>query len=102
MQDAFKNLVAKMREVSELEEMQRQHRARAHQAIMNCIAEGALTMEQAARIEAEIHAIENAEAAAPLLAKAIGFHARRRPSAQEIIKNGWFFELPRAPHQRAA
>jgi hypothetical protein len=63
------------------------------QILAKCVASGALTPEQGAKVEAEIadHAANEQE-----LAKAI----RPGPSLQEIVRHGYFSELPKARFQR--
>jgi hypothetical protein len=63
--------------------------------VAKCVTSGALTPEKANLVNAEIDARAAADMA---LAKAI----RPGPSLQEIVRHGYFSDLPRAPFQRAA
>jgi hypothetical protein len=65
------------------------------QLLAKCETSGALTREQAAKVKARIDA---GEAADMELAKSI----RPGPTLQEIVRRGYFSELPRAPNQVAA
>jgi hypothetical protein len=65
---------------------------RCHDLVQKCVGNGALTPQQAKRLVAEI----NRESANEIgLSKAIP----PGPPIAEIIKHGYFSELPRAPFQ---
>jgi hypothetical protein len=65
------------------------------QRLAKCLESGALTQHQAKQVETEI----NTRAATEMLfAKA----TRPGPTIQEIVRHGYFSDLPRAPFQRAA
>jgi hypothetical protein len=63
--------------------------------VQKCLNSGALTQHQAKQVEAQI-----ARHAADEIAIAKAIHPG--PSLQEIIKHGYFSDLPKAPFQRGA
>jgi len=94
----FDLLVAKLRHLDQLEAGVRARRQEARAVLSKCISAGALSAEQAARIEYDINAIEAAEHSHTMMAKAMPVR-RRGPQLDEIIRKGWFSELQPAPFQ---
>jgi hypothetical protein len=99
---AFDILARRYAQAREEEEHRREKKALARAANLRAVKEGHITPEEGIRNEARFNQLDDIDEATPLLAKAIGSPVRRGPSVREIIKHGWFSELPKARNQLVA